>query len=448
MKLSSGLTIVASMVLAAALLPAVAAASGAPSGDAAPMCQGHRATIVGHPEMHENLRGTAGADVIVTGGAGWVYAGRGADRVCVTGTNRDRRHFVSTGPGDDRVVVATSRPDLVSAVLGMGDDRFRGGAGDDVVNAEIAEVPARGPEPAEGHDRISTGAGTDYVDVGLPWATTRDVVDLGPGDDGLFVLGLLGPGVRPRGRAGSDLLEIIPDEPGQQLAHDWVFDNVLETATRDGVLQSRWSSFEQFGLTELQAVTEVFIGGDADETVSSDAALLEATMGGGDDSLSMWFLPDDHQAGVSGGPGRDVFGAQDHSVVVDLAAGVAWNATGSVEAPDVRLDGFEAATAVAQSVRLDGDAGANVLDAYGCDVVSRGGAGADLLRSTQVRDPDIFPSCEGGVAGVAFYGGPGRDVLTGGDGADRLFGDAGYDRADGGDGADLCLAEIQRSCER
>jgi Ca2+-binding RTX toxin-like protein len=430
---------VAPALLVVALVPGL---SG-PSGAAAPTCQGRRATIVGHPgSSSDTLRGTAGDDVIVTRGIGSVRAGAGADRICVTGTNSSRSHYVDAGTGDDRVVVATSRPDRVEAELGEGDDTFRGGAGTDFVHGEAPVMTGQGvPEQVEGRDRISTGGGDDEVRVGLAGESTRDVVDLGPGADLLGVDGLLAPDVRPRGGGGSDDLRLRPDLPG----HAWAFDNVSETARLDGAVQSRWDGFEGFLMDALDASTVSFAGGSADERVSAPRTLARATLGAGNDSLYLLNLPDDHLVQVRGGIGRDLFYANaGPDVTVDLTAGAAWSDTGSANAPDARLAGFENAGGAADRVHLVGDAADNLLDGAGCEIRSSGGSGADRIRSTWI--PDQF-ACDQTESAASFSGGPGRDVLSGGAGRDRLLGGPGHDTADGHRGRDLCHAEVRRSCE-
>jgi Ca2+-binding RTX toxin-like protein len=327
-------------------------------------------------------------------------------------------------------------------MLGKADDVFRGGSGDDFVEAEGPLISGPGiPEQVEGLDRISAGDGSDEVTIGLAGATTSDVVDLGRGEDGLLVSGLPSPDVRPDGGAGSDFLRINPDEEG----HAWDFDNVTETATRDGMPQARWDSFQRFSLTWLGAASTTFTGSDRDEVVGTGPDLLSATLGGGDDLIGV-ILPEDRVLEIDAGPGTDAIAVEDRfDLTIDLTAQAVWDDTGSAETPDARLIGFEGASAVAERVRLVGNERDNDLDAFGCDAAAKGGGGDDRLSSTV--EPDTLP-CSAQEAAVSFSGGAGNDVLRGGKGPDTLAGGRGRDRADGGKGTDLCRAEVRHNCEK
>lgn len=90
--------------------------------------------------------------------------------------------------------------------------------------------------------------------------------------------------------------------------------------------------------------------------------------------------------------------------------------------------------------------------------IVRTGVGYDTIQARGAwtgyggPDRDII---SGGVAGVR-YGGPGDDLMRGGPGSDHLFGGLGDDRidgaggddtADGGRGDDECVAETVAHCE-
>ena len=466
MRLSTSVALVASSAVIAALLPAVAAESVS----AVPMCQGHRATIVGDPADRE-LNGTAGDDVIVTRGVASVRAEGGSDRICVTGTTtRDGETNIDAGPGADRVRVVTSPTGRLNAVLGEGDDRmvvattpthriyarlgagrdvYRGGPGPDFVNADAGSSTGE-------HDRISTGAGPDHVAVGRWRSPTHDEVELGAGDDQLRVHGWLTPAARPRGGAGSDAIRpgercaVYPSEPGCQERPEWVVDNVRGVATVDGVVQSRWSGFEVFDLFNWNTGPVTFVGGDADEVVRVEAGgLVGATMGAGDDYLLMTTKRIEHQGEISGGPGRDTLDVYGWGLTVDLAAGVMWERhTGSATDPSARFAGFENATgASSHGSTLIGDGGDNDLRGSGCNAKLDGGAGDDDLLFINPT-PNTVPCLPPG-RDAHFHGGPGADVLHGGWGPDRLDGGGGFDTVYGSRGRDVCIAaEVQHSCER
>lgn len=449
MRFSSKVAALALPAIIVALLPAVAAQSAGTT----PMCQGQRATIVGHP-ADVRLRGTAGDDVIVTRGAAAVVAGRGSDRICVTGDNRRRGGTqVDAGPGDDRVRVATTSTHRVQAFLGAGADVYRGGSGRDVVSAEYDRTFID-PAAVDVVDRISTGAGADQVRVGVGVGhVTHDVLDLGAGDDTLVVEGLSSPDVRPEGGAGADRLQLRdmppcwadPSVPGCTDPPDWSIDNALEVGTVDGVVQSRWTDFEVFSLADLTAGSVTFTGSDADETLIP-RILAGAAMGPGDDSLVLSSTPDQLEQALSGGPGSDTIGVYGRQVTIDLAAGETWEQDPLAEPRDhAQIEEFENASGRGEySIEVLGDDGDNDLHAYGCSTTVTGGGGDDVLTTvpdSRLDDCDYFQPF------VTFDGGPGADVLRGGRGPDHLDGGDGNDTAYGSKGTDVCLAEVRHSCE-
>ena len=144
-----------------------------PAPAIAQTCRGMPATIVGTP--HQEVNGTAAADVIVTNGARFVYTRGGDDVVCTTSTPLDPRAVASvqveTGSGDDVVDTTgdTSAPSVT--YLEGGDDRFYGGDQRDTV------IDFDG----KGADRVHLGAGSD-----LFYARSEPspgTLDGGPGAD-------------------------------------------------------------------------------------------------------------------------------------------------------------------------------------------------------------------------------------------------------------------------
>ncbi|MCO6418545.1 M10 family metallopeptidase C-terminal domain-containing protein [Siccirubricoccus sp. KC 17139] len=77
--------------------------------------------------------------------------------------------------------------------------------------------------------------------------------------------------------------------------------------------------------------------------------------------------------------------------------------------------------------RLEGNAGANLLMAWGGDDTLLGGVGDDVLYGVDGRD-----SMEGGAGLDVLLGGEGDDTLAGGADADALYGEAGDDSLSGG----------------
>src|SRR5690606_31003670 len=120
--------------------------------------RGERASLVGRPGR--TLRGTRGRDVVVTNGADYVDARRGADLVCVTG---GRETQVQAGGGADTVVVRQRRGS-VWTVLGGGPDTYRGGRVRETVYAARTDT-----RTGDHHrDVIRTRGGKDTVVVGRP----------------------------------------------------------------------------------------------------------------------------------------------------------------------------------------------------------------------------------------------------------------------------------------
>lgn len=242
-------TIIASTLLVATLalapvLPAQASPSARP-----PECQGRPATLVGSPET-KHLVGTAGPDVVVTGGASRVHTGEGDDVVCVTGRTSDgKRMFLDAGAGDDAVTVTAHNG--IRTSLGDGDDTFVGRSETDAVLAGYLDFD--GSPYDTGVDTIHTGAGPDTV---RSWGGD-DTISLGRGADTLE----WGPAASPAdGGRGRDLLRIYAG------AAPSVLDNRTGVLTVDGQVVSRWASFADF---EIGSPASLVLGSSADESFST-----------------------------------------------------------------------------------------------------------------------------------------------------------------------------------
>jgi uncharacterized delta-60 repeat protein len=119
-------------------------------------CDGRAATMRGSP-VDDNVVGTPGNDVIVTGAGDDDVDGRGGqDRIC-SGTGDDgvrggmSGDHVFGGAGDDRVSG------------GRGNDRLSGGPGNDRLNGNSGNDRLFG---GAGHDRARGGRGYDRTSVG------------------------------------------------------------------------------------------------------------------------------------------------------------------------------------------------------------------------------------------------------------------------------------------
>ena len=420
--------------------PAAGAAvtlADAQSPRAANTCQGVPATIVGTPSVR-TLPGTAGADVIVTGGARRVSAKSGNDLICVTGPTRN----VEAGSGDDVVTTGGGSTQTITA-LGTGADSFTGGGRPDYIS------PGRRDDSAI--DRISTGGGADSYDDDFP-GPNQDVVDLGSGrDSALLDYPNLG-GQLDGGRGLNTLHMAATDEP-----ESWVVDNVTETATVNGQALFAWDNFRGFsfhrGSVEFRASDESEVVTAIQEfEFGPDIASLD--MRGGDDQVRMvgMLVP------VDGGPGTDwarALGFADERsltperrVAVDLMRDTivinnSRPGTPITNIENVEVDGF--ATAV-----LRGDPQGNeLLVGQTCLARLYGLGGADILGgSAPSRCSADLAEFFGVPRSIVAQGGGGNDLLTGRASQDRLLGGRGADTADGRDGVDTCQAETESRCER
>jgi Ca2+-binding RTX toxin-like protein len=156
-------TLTAAALLGLTLLAPTQAAT-ATTEQAAETCQGVPATIVGTPEGR--VVGTAGDDVIVSGGAWSVKAGDGDDLVCIPpmeGELLGNVVDVDAGAGDDTVVSEGDRNNS-DVTLGPGVDTFRGGGWEDRIEAGF-------------EDTVVADRGDDFVNYSIePGESLPDTV--------------------------------------------------------------------------------------------------------------------------------------------------------------------------------------------------------------------------------------------------------------------------------
>ena len=424
-------------------------------------CRGEAATIVGAPRT--SIVGTEGRDVIVTNRSQDVDALGGDDLICITGPDqRDGYRVVEidAGPGND-VVDGTAAPDWpVSGRLGEGADTFYGGAGTDYLvagsrSSDFAHLDAD-------HDVLNGGGGRDSFVSGQGGTPNTDVVDLGGGHDHLSYQGTAAGGSSVSGGAGDDALSV--SSPAAALT----IDNSVGRLTEDGQPTLAWTGVEGFSAWSTGDGRQdvVFWGTGADEslTVFADAAVVRASMKGGEDRFTTSSVLLGGST-VDGGAHRDHFWVTDrdrdlrldlekeHFVVAD--AGAAHEST---------VEGFEDVDLHARTVDLKGDTGHNELSVSACRGTVRGRSGRDVLRRAYDSFFETGPGCkerydmaggsgddeiEGYGGADRLVGGSGDDQLSGKGGADTLLGGKGRDRADGGPGRpDRCVAERRRRCER
>ncbi len=277
--------------------PAGAAQAEEPAARAGASCNGRTPTITGSAEA-PTLLGTAGDDVVLTGGATRVDTGAGNDSICITGRGPI---VVNAGPGDD-FVGARAHQGKSFVSLGFGDDTFIGGDGPDRVwSQESSNQTSDGD-----HDVILTGGGDDYVISGSSNAVNTDVVQLEGGDDALVTYGFVS-GASLSGGPGANTYQPLP---GPDVSGEWTFDNVEGEATMDGFTTLAWSSFQRFDLTGLQGDLVRYLGSAASERVLAGGTCHVVLRGrGGADRLRV----DDEgcnglpagDAVLVGGPGND-----------------------------------------------------------------------------------------------------------------------------------------------
>lgn len=425
------------------LLPTSSAATTATAGAvaqlpaAAPMCAGLPATVVGSPEARR-LRGTAGSDVIVTGGARTVVALAGDDTICITG----RTEVVEAGSGDDHVT-SDDRNVETYVLLDEGADTFVGGARRDRV------------VPGAGADRVETGAGHDGYD-GYVWPGTAPnddpLVRLGAGNDWASVDTSNLDGVLDGGPGLNTLsMNCCADDDGIE----WLVSNVTETATADGEQRFQWDRFRGFGFGPYNLTGSIeFEGSDAPERVVAGGEfetphIARMDLRGGDDQMiySRMLGP------VRAGEGQDWVRLVNFA---DPRAPIAWAGTVTVDLPKdrIRVDGQGARIRDVENVEvsdfiravLRGDAQDNhFVVGQTCRATLSGWRGADTLRGR--LNSHRCPRLVEGPRWMRSFGGRGDDTLVGRRTPDLLVGGRGHDSADGRRNLDVCRAEAQRRCE-
>jgi Ca2+-binding RTX toxin-like protein len=255
------------------------AQAGQPDGQvqdrSAPTCNGLEATMP-TGETGQSLLGTAGDDVVITGGATRVDTGAGDDSICVTGTGIV---VVNAGPGDD-FVGARAHQGRSIVSLGFGDDRFYGGDGPDRVWSQ----ESTNQTSSNDQDLIITYDGDDYVISGSSTALNSDTVLLGAGNDVLVTYGFSASATLSGG-PGTNLLQPLP---GPDVRGEWNFDNVAGEALMDDVSRLTWSAFQRFTLTGLQGDRLRFRGSSASELVRTGGTCQVVLRGrAGNDRLTV-----------------------------------------------------------------------------------------------------------------------------------------------------------------
>jgi serralysin len=405
----------------------------------APLCQGHRATIVG-THRDDRLVGTRGADVIVAlGGDDRIVAKGGDDWICGT-AGYDR---ISPGGGDDQVEG------------GHGGDTVSYSAGDDVIDGGLSPSDAVDYKSSPSGVQIDMRAGVavfsgnecdrldgleyyeltshaDRFDAGGDGAGVYayrgdDVLTGGPGND--YLDG--GPGDdRVDGGRGADNLKggVGVDRLTDLHGRSYIWDGVPKRRDRGGVIRSGPLADELFLYPGRRQVDTgagddklTLRGGLAGSTVRTgagdDAALFRDPYRSGPMTLRMQDGDDMFACtGIACGGGSQVYGGPGTNVV-DL-----WEAIPSVTAVLGPLGSLV--------IHGDTDRAVSLFDFV--DITT--GGGSDVITGTDRANTIIT---QGGDDEIDALGGD--DLVSAGD---------GNDTADGGQGDDQCYeVETPTSCE-
>lgn len=269
--------------------------------------------------------------------------------------------IVSAGSGNDNVYSGAG-DDLVAGEAG--DDRIDTGAGDDVVVFNHGD----------GHDRLTTGEGTDTLSFGATVLPAMLSAALDP--DGRVVLLIEG------GAGGSITLENtrIDNLPGDL--------ERIQFINADG----KTRVFDLAGW--LQANTGALLSATADAPLAFEGTGFE---------LTGTVAPAGGLEAVAYAQSGDLF----------VSANLANNTP---------TDGDDVLYGTADGDTLDAGAGNDIaLGLAGNDTIL-GGEGNDLIHGGDGDDV-----LDGGDGNDVIYGGWGADTLTGGTGRDELFGEWGGD---------------------
>jgi Ca2+-binding RTX toxin-like protein len=417
-------------ILAIALLGALVAAilavtaSGAES-EAAPMCHGKRATIVG-TSGDDVLEGTEKADVISAGpGDDKVYGGLGNDIIC-------------GGSGDD----------LIHG--GRGNDWIEGGAGADRVFGDLGDDHVSGG--GGDRDEVSGGLGIDTVNGGpgnedlVRGDYGYDRMDGGPGQGDIAsfatsVAGLKGSGVwvsLPRHKAfgdGHDRLFRFESIEGSAF-HDTLIgdghsnvidggpgnDTIRGGGGRDTLNGGQGDDHCQGGPTRISCGHEATPVGSAYVRLDPDpegGGGLQIVGGSGRDDLTVEYLegeaievpPPSTESPVN--PAGKPFGPPTGEFVVDGATPLAVG------------EGCTRTAGNPKEVKcpLYGPARWLMADL---------GPGNDEFTVKGSLEAVDFVRVNGGEGDDTIHGGPEEDLLQSGPGADHIYGGDGSDAVIGG----------------
>jgi Ca2+-binding RTX toxin-like protein len=397
-------------------------AAGAENG-AAPMCDGHRATIVG-TSGDDVIQGTESSDVIWGGpGNDKIYGGLGNDIIC-------------GGPGDD----------LIHG--GRGNDWIEGGAGTDRVFGDLGDDHVSGG--GGNRDEVSGGLGIDTVNGG---AGNEDLVrgdygydrmDGGPGQGDIAsfstaVAGLKGAGVwvsLPAHKAfgdGHDRLFRFESIEGSAF-HDTLIgdkhdntiiggpgnDTIEGGGGRDTLNGGQGTDRCKGGPTRISCGREAAPVGSAYVTLDPDPE------GGGGLQIVGGAGPDDFTVSFAAEEAKPVETKEGGAKPAAAEPGTSGTFTVSAAAPLAAGEGCARTAGDPKQVTCPTLAGpARWLMA---DL----GPGNDKLTVEGSLEAVDFVRVNGGDGNDTIRGGPEEDLLQSGPGSDHIYGGEGSDGLIGG----------------
>ncbi len=394
--------------LVAAFLAVTAA--GAETG-AAPMCDGHRATIVG-TDANDVLIGTEKADVIWGGpGDDKIYGGLGNDIIC-GGAGDDLIHggrgndWIDGGAGTDRVFGD------------LGDDHLTGGPGDrDEVSGGLGiDTVSGGPGNEDlvrgdyGYDRMDGGAGKGDIAsfstavAGLKgsgvWVSLPKHKALGDGHDRLFRFESIEGSAFHDTLIGDKHANVIDGGPGN--------DTIIGGGGRDTLEGGQGVDRCKGGPTRTSCGHEAAPVGSAYVRLDSDPAGgggLQIVGGAGPDDLVVSFT--EEAAGKEGEAGTN--GSFTVSAAAPLAAGEG-------------------------CAHTDGEPKQVTCPTLGPArwLMADLGPGNDKLTVQGSLEAVDFVRVNGGDGNDTIRGGPEEDLLQSGPGSDHIYGGDGSDGLIGG----------------
>jgi Ca2+-binding RTX toxin-like protein len=420
--------IAATLLLGLALAAFFAVTAAGAENAAAPMCDGHRATIVG-TAGDDVIQGTEKADVIWGGpGDDKIYGGLGNDIIC-GGAGDDLIHggrgndWIEGGAGTDRVfgdlgddhlTGGPGNQDEVSG--GLGIDTVNGGAGnEDIVRGDY------------GYDRMDGGPGSgDIASFSTAvagkkgsgvWVSLPDHKALGDGHDRLFRFESI------EGSAFHDTL--IGDSQSNVIAGGPGNDTIIGGGGRDTLNGGQGTDRCKGGPTLISCGKEAAPIGSAYVTLDPDAAGgggLQIVGGNGPDKFTVSYAEGETKEVAPGTKGTTKSGETPTATGEPTTTGTF---TVSAAAPLAAGEGC---------VRTTGDPKQVTCPTLGPArwLMADLGPGNDELTVEGSLEAVDFVRINGGEGNDVIHGGPEEDLIESGPGSDHIYGGDGSDGLIGG----------------